>query len=142
MTTINPYLNFNGDCEEAMEFYRSVFGGKFATFSRFGDMGSGMPLAPGEEKRILHASLPIGDHFVIMASDCPTSYGEVNVGNNVSISIGADSEEEATRIFNGLSYGGSVTMPLQKTFWGAFFGMWTDKFRINWMVNYDYPQNV
>lgn len=139
MPTLNPYLNFNGNCEEAMEFYRSVFGGEYATFSRFGDMDTGMECPENEKNNILHASLPIGDHFVLMASDCPSAYGTMTHGNGFSISVGADSEEEATRIFDGLSAGGTVTMPLAKTFWGAFFGMWVDKFGISWMVNYDYP---
>ena len=140
MPTINPYLNFNGNCEEAMEFYRSVFGGEFSTFSRFSDMDTGMPVAEEEKSHILHASLPIGGHYVLMASDCPSSFGGVTHGTGFSVSVGADSEEEATRILNGLSAGGKVTMPLQKTFWGAFFGMWVDKFGVSWMVNYDYPR--
>jgi len=142
MPTINPYLNFNGTCEEAMEFYRSVFGGEFTTFSRFGDMDTDIECSEAEKNNILHASLPIGEHNVLMASDCPSAYGGVTYGTGFSVSVGADSEEEATRIFNGLSAGGNVTMPLQKTFWGAFFGMWTDKFGVCWMVNYDYPQEA
>ncbi|MEP6787819.1 MAG: VOC family protein [Acidobacteriota bacterium] len=138
MPTINPYLNFNGNCEEAMEFYRSVFGGEYTTFSRFGDMDTGMPMDESEKDNILHASLPIGESYVLMASDCPSSMMTVTQGNAYSISIGAESEEDATRLFNGLSAGGNVTMPLQKTFWGAFFGMFVDKFGVNWMVNYDY----
>lgn len=125
-----------------MEFYRSVFGGEFLMFHRFGDMDSGMPIADNEKNHIMHASLPIGDNFVLMASDCPSSFGGVTQGNAFSVSIGADSEAEATRIFNGLSAGGKVTMPLAKTFWGAFFGMWEDKFGVNWMVNYDYPKEA
>ena len=140
MPTINPYLNFNGNCEAAMEFYRSVFGGEFVTFSRFGDVDTGIPVADNEKNNILHASLPVGDNYVIMASDCPSSFGGVIQGDALSISIGTDSEDEATRIFNGLSAGGDVKMPLQKTFWGAFFGMFVDKFGVNWMVNYDYPR--
>ena len=139
MPTINPYLKFNCTSEDAMEFYRATFGGEFSIFSRFADMDSGMPVDDGEKNNILHASLPIGDGFVLMASDCPASYGGVTQGNAFSVSIGADSEDEATRIFNGLSAGGKVTMPLGKTFWGAFFGMFEDKFGVNWMVNYDYP---
>jgi len=113
MPTINPYLNFNGNCEEAMEFYRSVFGGEYSTFSRFGDMDTGMPMDESEKDNILHAALPIGDSYVLMASDCPSSMMTVTRGNAYSISIGAESEEDATRLFNGLSAGGTVTMPLQ-----------------------------
>ena len=125
-----------------MEFYRSVFGGEFTTFSRFSDMDSGMPVPDNEKNNILHASLPIGDKYVLMASDCPSSFGGVIQGNALSISIGAGSEDETTHIFNGLSDGGTVKMPLQKTFWGAFFGMFVDKFGVNWMVNYDYPREA
>ncbi len=139
MPTINPYLNFNGNCEAAMNLYRSVFGGEFVTFSRFGDMDSGMPVPENEKNNILHASLPIGKDYVLMASDCPSSYGSVTQGDALSVSVGTESEDEATRIFNGLAEGGTIKMPLQKTFWGAFFGMLTDKFGVHWMVNYDYP---
>lgn len=140
MTTINPYLNFNGNCGEAMEFYRSIFGGEFSGFSRFGDMDTGMPVNESEKDWVLHASLPIGDNYVLMASDCPSSFGSVTQGNAMSVSVGVDSEDEANRIFNGLSEGGTASMPMQKTFWGAYFGMCIDKFGVNWMVNYDYPK--
>jgi PhnB protein len=103
-------------------------------------MDSGMPVPDNEKNNILHAALPVGGNFVLMASDCPSSFGGVTQGNAFAVSIGTDSEAEATRIFEGLSAGGNVTMPLAKTFWGAFFGMFVDKFGVNWMVNYDYPQ--
>ena len=140
MPTINPYLNFNGNCEAAMNLYRSVFGGEFVTFSRFGDMDTGMPISDADKGKILHASLPIGKDYVLMASDCPSAYGGVIQGDALSISVGAESEDEATRIFDGLAEGGTIKMPLAKTFWGAFFGMLTDKFGVHWMVNYDYPK--
>jgi PhnB protein len=141
MATLIPYLTFNGDCEAAFNFYKSVFGGEFAFIGRFKDMpamgGKEIPAAEGE--KIMHVSLPIGGGSVLMGSDSSESCGhKVTVGNNFSISINAGSEAEADTLFVGLSKGGKVTMPLAKAFWGAYFGMFTDKFGINWMVNYDY----
>jgi PhnB protein len=140
MATINPYLNFDGNCAEAFEFYKSVFDGEFRILSTFKDMPEGIPLQEGEADMILHVSLPIGGDTVLMGSDRPPSMGEAAKGDNFSISINTESEEEATKIFKSLSEGGKVTMPLQKTFWAAAFAMFTDKFGINWMVNYDHPQ--
>jgi PhnB protein len=141
MATLIPYLTFNGDCEAAFNFYKSVFGGDFAYIGRFKDMppmkGKTIPAAEGE--KIMHVSLPIGRGSVLMGSDSSESCGhKVTAGSNFSISINADSEAEADRLFAGLSNGGNVTMPLAKAFWGAYFGIFTDKFAINWMVNYDY----
>ncbi|RIJ37903.1 VOC family protein [Pontibacter oryzae] len=141
MATINPYLTFSGNCEEAFNFYRSVFGGEFPYVGRFKDMPSDEPLPEAEVNKIMHISLPISQETVLMGSDSSEAFGQATVaGNNFSISINTDSEEEAERLFNGLSAGGNVTMPLNKTFWGAYFGMFTDKFGIQWMVNYDYNQ--
>lgn len=140
MAAVNPYLTFNGTCEEAFNFYKSVFGGEFPYAGKFSDMPSEYPIAESEKNKIMHISLPIGN-TVLMGSDAVEGFGGVpKIGDNFSVSINTDSEEEATRIFNGLSAGGKVTMPLDKTFWGALFGMFTDKFGINWMVNYDYEQ--
>ena len=139
MPQVNPYLTFKGNCEEAFNFYKSVFGGEFPYIGRFKDMPSDKPLPAGTGDLIMHVSLPISKETTLMGSDSSEAFGQVtNVGNNISISINTESEEEATKLFNGLSEGGKVTMPLIKTFWGAFFGMFTDKFGINWMVNYDY----
>jgi PhnB protein len=140
MAAVNPYLTFNGTCEEAFNFYKSVFGGDFAFAGKFADMPSQYPIAESEKNKIMHISLPIGN-TVLMGSDAVEGFGGIpKSGDNFSVSINTDSEEEATRIFNGLSVGGKVTMPLNKTFWGALFGMFTDKFGIHWMVNYDYEQ--
>ncbi|MEW5675149.1 VOC family protein [Flavobacterium enshiense] len=142
MTSVQPYLTFNGTCEEAFNFYRSVFGGDFAYAGKFKDMppSGEFSISDADKEKIMHISLPIGN-TVLMASDTVEGCGNpVTFGDNFSVSINAESEEEATRIFNGLSAGGKVTMPLNKTFWGALFGMFTDKFGINWMVNYDYEQ--
>lgn len=141
MPQVNPYLTFKGNCEEAFIFYRSVFGGDFPYIGRFKDMPSEKPLPPEAGELIMHVSLPISKETTLMGSDSSEAFGQVtNIGNNISLSINTESEEEATRLFNGLSEGGTVTMPLNKTFWGAFFGMCTDKFGIHWMVNYDYNQ--
>ncbi|SKC77417.1 VOC family protein [Ohtaekwangia koreensis] len=139
MATINPYLNFNGTTEEAFNFYRSVFGGEFAAVQRFKDVPETANVPPEDQDKIMHIALPIGRENRIMGTDALESAGHtLSPGNNFSIAIGADSEEEASRIFNGLSQGGQVTMPLEKTFWNAYFGMLTDKFGVQWMVNYDY----
>ncbi|HPW88316.1 MAG TPA: VOC family protein [Kaistella chaponensis] len=145
MATINAYLTFDGTCEEAFNFYKSVFGGDFPMVGKFGDMPpqEGMPPISDEVKnRIMHMSLPISAETVLMGSDTMPGIHDHQVGNNISLSINTDSREEADRVFNGLSAGGKVSMPLADTFWGAYFGMWTDKFGINWMVNYDDPAKV
>ncbi|HQC06122.1 MAG TPA: VOC family protein [Kaistella chaponensis] len=145
MATINAYLTFDGTCEEAFNFYKSVFGGDFPMVGKFGDMPpqEGMPPISDEVKnRIMHMSLPISAETVLMGSDTMPGIHDHQVGNNISLSINTDSREESDRVFTGLSAGGKVSMPLADTFWGAYFGMWTDKFGINWMVNYDDPAKV
>lgn len=134
-TTI--YLNFNGNCEEAFDFYKSVFGNEFSYKSRFADIPPTEGYSAPEEfkNRILHVSLPIGS-TELMGSDCRWEQAEFyKEGNNFSISVSAGSREEADRIFKALSEGGTVTMPQADTFWGDYFGMFTDKFGINWMVS-------
>ncbi len=145
MATINAYLTFDGTCEEAFNFYKSVFGGDFPMVGKFGDMPpqEGMlPISDEVKNRIMHMSLPISAETVLMGSDTMPGIHDHQVGNNISLSINTDSREEADLIFTGLSAGGKVSMPLADTFWGAYFGMWTDKFGINWMVNYDDPAKV
>lgn len=141
MPSVNVYLTFNGNCEEAFEFYRSVFGGEYPYLGRFKDMppSSGQPAFEGEAgNKIMHISLPISKETMIMGSDTGGEWAtNFTQGNNFSISINADTKEEADRIFNGLSEGGNVTMPLADTFWGDYFGMFTDKFGINWMMSYN-----
>ncbi|MFL5730987.1 MAG: VOC family protein [Cytophagaceae bacterium] len=138
-TTISPYINFNGNCEDAFNFYKSVFGGEFAMVSRFNSAPS-MPDQPSipesEGNKIMHISLPISQETILMGSDTSEAFGHVSTpGNNFSISINTVSENEADRLFNGLSAGGEVTMPISKTFWGSYFGMLIDKFGIHWMVS-------
>ena len=145
MKAINPYLNFNGNCEEAFNFYKSVFGGEFAMLMRFKDIPAGEmdpehELPDSEGQKIMHVSLPVGQSTILMGSDVPSVMGTVQNGSNFAIAISTDSEAETDEIFNGLSAGGQVTMPLDKVFWGSYFGMLTDKFGIQWMVSYDYNQ--
>jgi len=140
MTTVSPYLSFKGTCEEAFNFYKSVFGGEFLFVGRFKDMpeNSNFPITEEEKEKIMHISLAISKESVLYGSDVPySSEKSTDPENNISLSVETDSIEEATRVFNGLSAGGKVTMPLDKTFWDAYFGMFTDKYGINWMVNYD-----
>ncbi|WP_373517474.1 VOC family protein [Pricia sp.] len=140
MATINPYVTFSGNCEEAFNFYRTVFGGEFAFLGRFDQMPEDVNHARSEDdnKNIMHISLPISKETVLMGSDTGGEWASKNiVGTNVSISIGATSKEEADRLFKGLSEGGKITMTLENTFWGDYFGMCTDKFDINWMVNFN-----
>ena len=119
MTMVNPYLGFSDNCEEAFEFYKSVFGGDFLTVMRFKDMPP-KPMDKSESEKIMHIALPIGQGTILMGSDTPVAMGSVITGNNFSISISTDSEEEATKLFNGLSAGGQTTMPLDKAPWGAY----------------------
>ena len=140
MTTINAYLSFNGNCEEAFDFYASVFGDESSTFDRFADTPNAGDMPDREKNKIMHASLSIGQGNVLMGSDVPQSMGQAIIGTNFNLSLQPESEEEATRLFNALSADGTVNMPLQKTFWNATFGMCTDKFGIQWMVNHDHGQ--
>ena len=139
MAQVNPYLCFNGSCEAAFNHYKSVFGGEFNYMGRFNEMPpqEGQPPMPAEVgNMIMHVSLNIGN-TVLMGSDANPAMGSVNFGQNISLSINAESKEEADKIFAGLADGGQITMPLQNTFWGAYFGMCTDKFGMMWMVNFD-----
>jgi PhnB protein len=137
MTSINLYLNFNGNAEQAFNFYKSVFGGEFAMVQRFGDIPSEHTLPDDDAQKILHIALPIGPHSILMGSDVPGTIPAVKIGNNFAISITAGNSEETTRIFNSLSSGGHIDMPLEKTFWSPLFGMLTDQFGIQWMVSID-----
>jgi PhnB protein len=138
MALINPHINFNGNAEEAFNFYKSVFGGEFARIVRMKDMAnSEFPIAKNDENKILHIALPIGKN-VLMANDVPEHLGKVNERENRSkISISAESREEADKLFNGLSQGGDVEMPIADSPWGSYFGMFRDKFGIEWMVDFD-----
>jgi len=138
MAIINPHINFNGNAEEAFHFYRSVFGGEFAKIIRFKDLASAeFPVAENEANKIMHIALPIGKS-VLMANDVPEMLGRTNENENRSkIVISAESKEEADRLFNGLSAGGQIEMPIADSPWGSYFGMFRDKYGIEWMVDYD-----
>jgi PhnB protein len=138
MPLINPYINFNGNAEEAFNFYRSVFGGTFANLVRFKDLASEQfPASAEEENKIMHIALPIGGN-VLMGNDVPRFMGTVNEREHRSkISISVESREEADAIFNGLSAGGEVEMPMADSPWGSYFGMFRDKYGIEWMVDHD-----
>lgn len=141
MARVSTYLNFDGKTEEAFNFYKTVFGTEFeGALNRFGDMphDDNMPPLPEEARQqVLHVSLPILGGFMLMGSDAPKSMGfQVNMGNNMHINLETDSREQSDTLFAALSEGGVVTMPLQDMFWGAYFGSCTDKFGVQWMVNY------
>jgi len=138
MALINPHINFNGNAEEAFTFYKSVFGGEFAMIMRFKDMESPeFPVADHEANKIMHIALPIGQN-VLMANDVPESMGRTNENENRSkIAISAESREEADQLFNGLSAGGTVEMPMEDSPWGSYFGMFRDKYGIEWMIDFD-----
>jgi PhnB protein len=141
MATLNPYLNFSGNTEEAFTFYKSVFGGEFATLQRFKDTPEAGRVPEKEKNMLMHVALPVGKGNTLMATDALESMGhKLTVGNNIQLSLEADSKDEAEKLFKGLSAGGKVTMPLADTFWGAYFGMLTDRFGIQWMVNYTHPK--
>ncbi|SHH47992.1 PhnB protein [Chryseobacterium oranimense] len=138
MANINPHVNFNGNAEEAFNFYRSVFGGEFTKIVRFKDLANAeFPVSEKEADKIMHIALPIG-HTVLMANDVPEILGRTNENENRSkIVINAESKEEADKIFNGLSAGGQIEMPISDSPWGSYFGMFRDKYGIEWMVEFD-----
>ena len=140
MTIVNPYLNFLGNCEEAFEYYRSIFGGEFNYVGRYKDMPpqEGFTMPDEEANKIMHIGLPISKETFLMGSDVGGEWApNTTIGNNISLSVTVDSKEEADRIYNALAKGGMATMPMNKTFWGDYFGMCTDKFNINWMVSFN-----
>jgi PhnB protein len=138
MALINPHINFNGNAEEAFTFYKSVFGGEFAKIVRFKDFASPeFPIAENEANKIMHIALPIGEN-ILMANDVPEILGKTNENENRSkISISAESKEEADKLFYGLSEGGQIEMPITESPWGSYFGMFRDKYGIEWMVDFD-----
>ena len=137
--TLNTYLHFNGNCREAFEFYRSVFGGEFAFIDTFANGPEDFEVPEEELDSIMHVSLPIGSS-VLMGSDVPSSFGPANMGNNFSISCLTQSREETDELFAGISEGGTVTCPLADMFWGAYFGSCTDRFGINWQFNCEHKE--
>ncbi|WP_374163635.1 VOC family protein [Arcticibacter sp. MXS-1] len=133
---LNPYLNFDGNAEEAFRFYNTVFAGELF-LQRMADAPGSENLSESEKGRVMHVAIPIGDGQFLMASDCSSNSGQVlTKGNNNYISITPDSREEADRIFNGLSEGGQIEMPMAEMFWGDYFGSFVDKFGVCWMINF------
>lgn len=139
MRTINPWINFNGNAEEAFTFYKSVFGGEFVKIIRFKDLASAeFPVPDNEANKIMYIALPMGKNNVLIANDVPEFMGRVNENENRSkISISAESQEEADKLFNGLSAGGSVEGEIGESPWGTYAGMFRDKYGIEWIVEFD-----
>ncbi|MDP4270069.1 MAG: VOC family protein [Bacteroidota bacterium] len=140
MATVNTYLTFNGNCEEAFNFYKSIFGGEFTTLQRFKDLPSEHNIPEDEGEKIMHIFYRFSNETCLMGCDSSSMFGEATIGDNFSLSVSVDNDEECTRIFNALAQGGEITMPLQKVFWGALFGSLTDKFGINWMISHETPK--
>ena len=137
--SLNTYLFFNGNCREVFEFYRSVFGGEYEVLQTFGDGPADLNVAEEEKDRIMHVALPVGSGF-LMGSDSASAFGPPPVqGTNFAISIDGESREHCDEVFARLSEGGTVTMPIQETFWGAYFGSWIDRFGVSWMISYELP---
>ncbi|GEQ98227.1 VOC family protein [Iodidimonas gelatinilytica] len=138
---LNIYLTFDGNAKAAFDFYKSVFGGEFSEFATFAEAPADMNVPDSYKNRVMHVSLAIGDS-TLMASDHVPGCGPALVkGNDFAISITGKSKDHCDTLFAKLSEGGEVKMPLDETFWGAYFGMWTDQFGINWMINYQLPQD-
>lgn len=138
MATINPYINFNGNAEEAFTFYKSVFGGEFGTIMRFKDLASAeFPVPESEADKILRITLPIGGN-VLVANDVPEAMGPVSENENRSkIAVSTESREEADRIFAGLTEGAAIEMPMSDSPWGTYFGMFRDKYGIEWTIEFN-----
>ena len=135
MTQLNPYVSFNGNAEEAFNFYKLVFGGDFEAVMRWGDNPQCAAMSDADKNKIMHIALKVGDS-VIMGSDfVPMGGEEYKDGNNYTVAIAPDSREEADRLFVGLSAGGKVVMPMSEMFWGGYFGAFGDKFGVKWMIN-------
>ena len=139
MMNIEPYLSFNGNCEEAFDFYKSIFGGEFAHVARFKDIpdSESFPVAEEEKEKIMHITLPLNKNTTLMGCDSPQVSGKTQFGGNIAISINIEGHEKGNELFNNLSTGGDVIMSYKKSFWNAYFGMFTDKFGVRWMVNSD-----
>lgn len=140
MARVSIYLNFPRNTEEVFHYYKSIFGGEFSNgIARFSDIpvSEGMPQIAEEDKNlIMHIELPILDGFVLMGTDAPESMGfTVNYGNAIHINLDPETKAETKRLFDALSAGGKITMELQTTFWGAYYGSCTDKYGIQWMFN-------
>ena len=141
MLSTDIYLHFHGQCEDAFKFYRSIFGGEFITASRYKDMTGSDKMDPSDVERMMHISLKLTPSTTLLGSDLPSGMDpNFRKGNNIHICLQVETEKEADKLYNALSKGGKIEMPMNKTFWGAYFGMCEDKFGILWMINFNYPQ--
>jgi len=143
MRTINPWINFNGNAEEAFVFYKSVFGGEFTKIIRFKDLASSeFPVPDNEANKLMYIALPIGKNNLLIANDVPEFMGRVNENENRSkISVSAETREEADNVFNALSAGGEIEGPIGDGPWGTYAGMFRDKYGIEWIVEFDPSYN-
>lgn len=139
MAVVNPYLLFTDKCEEAFNYYKSIFGGDFSYVGRYKDMPPQQenPVAETDKEKIMHISLPLSGGTMLMGSDSGAEWANPTLGNNVTLSITASTKDEADNCFNGLSAGGKVKMPMDKTFWGDYFGMCEDKYGVHWMISFN-----
>ncbi len=141
MAQVNVYLNFNGTTESAFKFYQSVFGGEFHMLQRYKEAPGMPPMSAADGEKLIHIDLPITNNLVLHGSDSVDGMGpKLVVGNNVSLMLQAESKEEADRYFKLLSAGGKIGMPLADAFWGDYYGSFTDKFGVEWMIDYEYPK--
>lgn len=145
MAQINPHILFKGNTEEAFSFYKSVFGGEYAMLTRMKDLPNdpNNPISESEMNKIIYIALPIGKSAMLMASDVAEKFMEQDLvtGNRYTISISAESKDEADKLFNGLSAGGQIELPIEESHWGSYFGMFADKFGIQWMVEFNPGHN-
>ena len=144
MTTVNAYITFNGNCEEAFRFYKSVFGGEFLFIGHYKDVPptDRQTFQLENDEKIMHVSLPISKETILMGCDSTQASGQESIiGNNIALSVNLDDKEEADRLFNELSVGGQIKMSMGQTFWGSYFGAFTDRFGISWLINCDSNEN-
>jgi PhnB protein len=128
-----PYLNFQGNCEEALNRYQVIFNGTIHDVSRFAD--GNFPIPEEQKSKIMHARLTFGDNILMFSDGMPG--GIIDHGNGINLSLGMDDEAQARSVFDQLAEGGKITMPMEKQFWGALFGQVTDQFGVRWMINCD-----
>lgn len=141
MKSVNPYLNFNGNTEEAFNFYKSVFGGEFLALQRFKDIPNSENIPEDAKEKLMHIALKICDNVILMGTDALDSMGQnFKLGNNIHISLQAESKDEADRLFYALAEGGVIENQIKDMFWGDYFGNFTDKFGVGWMVNFSKTQ--
>jgi PhnB protein len=141
MITTHHYLNFAGNTEEAFKFYHSVFGGTLSQIYRFADTPEASKMSAEDAQKVMHVALTLDKGTMLMGTDVIESFGQkLIVGNNTSIYVDTESEAAADELFNKLSAGGNVSMPMAKVFWGAYYGAFTDKYGIQWMINFTYKE--